>query len=74
MRNLWIQTEMAFASKPMLLHLHVPAGTPSIRVEHVGAFGGGERELLLGRGRAFTITRAFVGSDGKWHVYGVIHP
>jgi hypothetical protein len=64
----------AFSGKPMILHLNVPAGTPSIWVENVGAFGGGERELLLGRGRAYTITRAFVGSDGKWHVYGFVHP
>jgi hypothetical protein len=58
----------------MICVMSVSAPPTSIWVENVGAFGGGERALLLGRGRAYTITRAFVGSDGKWHVYGFVHP
>ena len=61
-----------FESKDMILHLKVPAGHEALWVEPVGAFGGGERELLLGRGTQYEVTRAFIGDDGKWHVYGSV--
>jgi hypothetical protein len=63
----------AFASKPSILHLRVPKGTPAIWVENVGAYGMGERELLLGRGTSYEVTRAFV-ENGQWHIYGDVLP
>ncbi|MFF7641058.1 hypothetical protein [Streptomyces canus] len=30
-----------------------------------------ERELLLGRGNTYTITKAYQ-SNGQWHIYGEI--
>jgi hypothetical protein len=66
-------TVAAFADKDMILHLRVPEGHEALWVEPVGAFGGGERELLLGRGSSWTVDRAFIGDDGKWHVYGRVN-
>ncbi|MFC9327603.1 putative T7SS-secreted protein [Kitasatospora sp. NPDC057015] len=63
--------EAAFDSKPAILHLRVPEGTPAIWVEKVGAYGAGERELLLGRDMQWRATRA-VKSGGQWHIYGEV--
>lgn len=59
----------AFKDKAVILHLSVPEGTPAKWVESVSAFGGSERELLLGRGQSWDATRAVV-IDGQWHVFG----
>ncbi|MFD4558860.1 putative T7SS-secreted protein [Streptomyces sp. NPDC058469] len=63
----------AFANKEGILHLRVPAGTPALWVENVGTFGMGERELLLGRGTSYEVTRAFL-ENGQWHIYGDVLP
>ncbi|MFI8072772.1 putative T7SS-secreted protein [Streptomyces sp. NPDC086033] len=60
-------------SRAAVLHLRVPAETPGLWVEKVGAYGAGERELLLGRGKEYTITEAFKDANGKWQIYGKIH-
>ncbi|MFJ9149884.1 putative T7SS-secreted protein [Streptomyces sp. NPDC102270] len=60
-------------SRASVLHLRVPAETPGLWVEKVGAYGAGERELLLGRGSEYTITKAFQDANGKWQIYGEIH-
>lgn len=60
-------------SRAAVLHLRVPAETPGLWVEKVGAYGAGERELLLGRGSEYTITEAFKDANGKWQIYGEIH-
>lgn len=59
----------AFSGKDAVLHMEVPAGTPAIWVERVGAYGAGERELLLGRGMEYTVDRA-VFDGSQWHIYG----
>jgi hypothetical protein len=59
----------AFADKEAILHMRVPEGTPAIWVENVGAYGAGERELLLGRGLDYRVDRV-VFEGGQWHVYG----
>ncbi|MBW1596932.1 ADP-ribosyltransferase [Streptomyces sp. JJ38] len=51
--------------------LSVPKGTPALRVEKVSAFGAGERELLLGRGTSYRVTRV-VMHNGQWQLYGEI--
>jgi hypothetical protein len=63
----------AFDSKEAILHLNVPAGTPALWVEKVSAFGGGERELLLGRGMSYRVDRV-VWEGGQWQIYGQIIP
>ncbi|QBI52220.1 ADP-ribosyltransferase [Streptomonospora litoralis] len=62
-----------FASAEAILHLRVPAGTPALWVERISQFGGGERELLLGRGMTYTAVDS-VFSNGQWHVYGTVTP
>ncbi|MFJ1752748.1 putative T7SS-secreted protein [Kitasatospora sp. NPDC088134] len=59
----------AFSGKEAVLHLRVPEGTPGLWVEKVSAFGGGERELILGRGRQWRADRV-VFHNGQWHVFG----
>jgi ADP-ribosyltransferase exoenzyme len=63
----------AFANKEAILHMRAPAGTPGIWVENVGAYGAGERELLLGRGLEYRVDRV-VFQGGQWHVYGEYLP
>lgn len=63
----------AYANKEGILHLRVPAGTPALWVENVGTYGMGERELLLGRGTSYEVTRAFM-ENGQWHIYGNVLP
>ena len=63
----------AFSGKEAILHMRVPAGTPAIWVENVGAYGAGERELLLGRGLQYHVDRV-VFQGGQWHVYGEYLP
>ncbi|MFF7949732.1 putative T7SS-secreted protein [Streptomyces griseorubiginosus] len=65
--------DAAFAHKEAILHLRAPEGTPGLWVEKLSHADVGERELLLGRGNKYTITKA-VESDGHWHIYGEIHP
>ncbi|MGW2699112.1 ADP-ribosyltransferase [Streptomyces sp. NPDC001340] len=64
----------AFADKQAVLHLRVPEGTPAIWVEKVGAYGAGERELLLGRGMTYRVTRSFMDDEGQIQVYGEFLP
>ncbi|MFB4301422.1 ADP-ribosyltransferase [Actinomadura sp. NTSP31] len=63
----------AFAGKDAVLHMRVPAGTPALWVENVSAFGGGERELLLGRGMTFHVDDV-IFHDGQWQIYGSFLP
>ncbi len=63
----------SFSGKEAVMHWHVPAGTPAIYVEKVSAFGGGERELLLGRGTQYKVGRV-IRFDNQWHIYGEIMP
>ncbi|MEU5362434.1 ADP-ribosyltransferase, partial [Streptomyces sp. NPDC005925] len=63
----------AFADAEAILHLRVPKGTPALWVENVGKFGQGERELLLGRGTQYRVTRVFM-ENGKVQVYGEVLP
>ncbi|GHE26570.1 hypothetical protein GCM10018781_78830 [Kitasatospora indigofera] len=63
----------AFAdAKDAILHLRVPEGTPALWVEKVGAWGAGEREILLGRNLQWRATRVVEDEAGKWHVYGEV--
>ncbi|WP_394329346.1 ADP-ribosyltransferase [Nocardiopsis sp. CNR-923] len=64
----------AFASNDAILHLRVPRGTPALWVERVSAFGGGERELMLGRGTTYRVTEAVLADDGQWHIYAEVVP
>lgn len=58
-----------FANYDAVLHLRVPNGTPALWLEDVSYFGGGERELLLGRDLEWVVTRV-VSYHGQWHVFG----
>ncbi|MFG2459100.1 ADP-ribosyltransferase [Streptomyces sp. NPDC048523] len=60
-----------FTHKEAILHLHVPKETPGLWVEKLSHAEVGERELLLGRGNTYTITKAYQ-SNGQWHIYGEI--
>ncbi|WNM35150.1 ADP-ribosyltransferase [Streptomyces sp. Li-HN-5-11] len=62
-----------FAGKDAILHLRVPKGTPALWVEKVGKYGMGERELLLGRGTQYRVTRVFM-ENGQVQVYGEVLP
>lgn len=64
----------AFAGKEAILHLRVPAGTPALYLERVSAYGGGERELLLGRGVEYTVTDVVRDDNGQWQIYGEVLP
>ncbi|MFB7371721.1 putative T7SS-secreted protein [Streptomyces sp. NPDC056222] len=64
----------AFADKQGILHLRVPEGTNALWLEKVSHFGMGERELLLGRGTSYRVTRAFEDENGQWQIYGEILP
>lgn len=61
-----------FDHKQAVLHLRVTEGTPGLWVEKL-THAVGERELLLGRGRAYEITKVFQDDAGKWQVYGVMN-
>ncbi|MEU9186567.1 putative T7SS-secreted protein [Streptomyces sp. NPDC048484] len=63
----------AFKDSKAILHLRVPEGHPAMWIENVGKFGMGERELLLGRGTEYQVTRAFE-DGGQWHIYGDVLP
>ncbi|MFF9264592.1 ADP-ribosyltransferase [Streptomyces longwoodensis] len=63
----------AFASSEAILHLRVPKGTPALWVEKVGKFGMGEREVLLGKGTQYRVTRVFM-ENGQVQVYGEVLP
>ncbi|MEU6119598.1 ADP-ribosyltransferase, partial [Streptomyces sp. NPDC047117] len=64
----------SFAGKEAILRLRVPKGTPSMWVEKVSAFGKGERELLLGRGTEYKVSRVFMDDSGRWQIYGEVLP
>ncbi|MBT2441581.1 hypothetical protein J7E93_15945 [Streptomyces sp. ISL-36] len=64
----------AFKGQDSILHLRVPQGTPAIWMEKVSHFGMGERELLLGRGTTYQVTRAFKDENGQLHIYGEVLP
>ncbi|WP_035846706.1 putative T7SS-secreted protein [Kitasatospora azatica] len=63
----------AFAGDDAILHLRVPEGTPGLFVEKVSMFGGGERELLLGKGLTWRATRV-VNLNGQWQIFGEVLP
>ncbi|NGO81486.1 protein phosphatase, partial [Streptomyces sp. YC504] len=63
----------AFKDMDAVLHLRVPKGTPALWVEKASEFGMGERELLLGRGTEYRVTRVFV-ENGQVQVYGEVLP
>ena len=58
------------ASRPVVLHLRVPAGTPALYLADVSD-APHEQELLLGRGVRYRVvdTRRIAG---RWHVYGEV--
>ncbi|MFI6063550.1 ADP-ribosyltransferase [Streptomyces sp. NPDC051286] len=64
----------SFAGKEAILHLRVPKGTPALWLEKVSKYGVEEREILLGRGSEYRVTRVFVDEAGKAQVYGEILP
>ncbi|MEU1608051.1 ADP-ribosyltransferase, partial [Micromonospora matsumotoense] len=64
----------SFAGKDAILHLRVPKGTPALWLEKVSKYGVEEREILLGRGSEYRVTRVFVDEAGKAQVYGEILP
>lgn len=57
--------------KEAVMHLTVPAGTPGLWVENVGAMGSAERELLLGRGLQWKADKVVVIGN-KVHVFGAV--
>ncbi|WP_262375852.1 ADP-ribosyltransferase [Streptomyces sp. sk2.1] len=64
----------SFAGKDAILHLRVPKGTPALWLEKVSHYGVTEREILLGRGSEYRVTRVFVDEAGQAQVYGEILP
>ncbi|MFF9017619.1 putative T7SS-secreted protein [Streptomyces sp. NPDC014870] len=62
----------AFEGKQGILHLRVPEGTDALWLEKVSHYGNGERELLLGRGTNYRVTRAFEDENGQWQIYGEV--
>lgn len=55
-------------TKPAVLHLEVPAGTPAMYMDGVSKYPS-ERELLLGRGLSYQVDRV-ERQNGRWHIYG----
>ncbi|WP_406406724.1 ADP-ribosyltransferase [Streptomyces sp. NBC_01643] len=64
----------SFAGKEAILRLRVPKGTPTMWVERLSDFGVAEREMLLGRGTEYKVTRVFMDDSGKWQIYGEVLP
>lgn len=64
----------SFEGKDAILRLRVPEGTPAAWVEKVSDFGVTERELLLGRGTSYRVTRSFVDDKGQLQIYGEVLP
>ncbi|HEX5569406.1 MAG TPA: ADP-ribosyltransferase, partial [Streptomyces sp.] len=64
----------SFEGKDAVLRLRVPEGTPAAWVEKVSDFGVTERELLLGRGTSYRVTRSFVDDKGQLQIYGEVLP
>ncbi|WP_414168300.1 ADP-ribosyltransferase [Streptoverticillium reticulum] len=63
----------SFGGKEAILRLRVPKGTPALWVERISEFGVSERELLLGRGVEYRVTRVF-RDNGQWQIYGEVLP
>ncbi|MEV5548861.1 putative T7SS-secreted protein [Streptomyces sp. NPDC052309] len=64
----------SFEGKDAVLRLRVPEGTHATWVEKVSDFGVTERELLLGRGTSYKVTRAFYDDKGQLQIYGEVLP
>jgi uncharacterized protein YukE len=64
----------SFEGKEAILRLRVPEGTPGAWIEKVSDFGVSERELLLGRGMSYKVTRAFQDERGQIQIYGEVLP
>ncbi|WP_326792612.1 protein phosphatase [Streptomyces sp. NBC_00841] len=64
----------SFKGKPAIFHLRVPKGTPALWLEKVSKYGVDEREILLGRGSEYRVTRVFLDEAGKVQVYGEVLP
>ncbi|SDC76008.1 putative T7SS-secreted protein [Streptomyces prasinopilosus] len=64
----------SFEGKEAVLRLRVPEGTHAAWVERVSDFGVIERELLLGRGMRYKVTRAFADDTGQLQIYGEVLP
>lgn len=64
----------SFEGKDAVLRLRVPEGTHAAWVERVSDFGVTERELLLGRGMSYKVTRAFADDKGQLQIYGEVIP
>jgi ADP-ribosyltransferase exoenzyme len=62
-----------YASKPVLMKLRVPEGTPALYVDPISSFPG-ERELLLGRGMRYQVHTVSKMGDGRWLVEAEILP
>ncbi|MER7716784.1 putative T7SS-secreted protein [Streptomyces flaveolus] len=64
----------SFEGKDAIMRLRVPEGTHAAWVEKVSDFGVTERELLLGRGTSYKVTRAFTDENGQIQIYGEVLP
>ncbi|MDX3639369.1 putative T7SS-secreted protein [Streptomyces sp. MB09-02B] len=64
----------SFEGKEAILRLRVPEGTHGTWIENVSDFGVTERELLLGRGMSYKVTRAFEDENGQYQIYGHVLP
>jgi hypothetical protein len=62
-----------YVSKPVLMKLRVPEGTPALYVDSISSFPG-ERELLLGRGMSYEVHNVSRMGDGRWLVEAEILP
>ena len=62
----------AFSHKPAIFHLAVPKGTPGMYVGKISQLANTEKELLLGRGVEFEVSRVFLDDAGKWHIFATI--
>jgi hypothetical protein len=62
-----------YTTKPVLMKLRVPEGTPALYVDPISSFPG-ERELLLGRGMSYQVHNVTRMGDGRWLVEAEILP
>jgi hypothetical protein len=58
-------------TRPVALHLRVPAGTPALYLGDVSE-APGEQELVLGRGVRYRVVAPPRRIGGRWHVYAEV--
>lgn len=54
-----------FHNLPVLLRMHLPAGTRAARLDSVGSEFAAEREVLLARGTRYVVNRVY-REHGRW--------